>query len=378
MEFSVVLGGDFHFGHKGTEHMFNEERHIFLNHINETKPKVIIITGDYFDRKLVGSEPSMLYATRFFGEIVELALELNIKIRVIQGTRSHDINQLNTILQHYEKTKGLDIKFIFTIQTENLFGMRVLYIPEEYPEDHVSYYESYKNGEYDLIAGHGTWDFVAFENQISENEREGHKAPVFMFKEWEDAIKGAVVFGHIHGRNTYKKKIFYPGSYSRWAFGERSTKGFTHLDFNSETSEVNVKFIDNTAAPQFEVYDFKGLFDSEALENMTSEALKETIDTFLEEKDNIRVDLSGLSEDKIQILRNAYRGEENVKLEVRDNKKLLKESNEEILYEKYDYILDNTLPLAETILKYIKEEFNDQEITIDEIRNLLEEEVELT
>ena len=33
---------------------------------------------------------------------------------------------------------------------------------------------------------------------------------------------GFVSFGHIHGRNTYGKKIFYSGSFTRWGFNEIS------------------------------------------------------------------------------------------------------------------------------------------------------------
>ena len=34
--------------------------------------------------------------------------------------------------------------------------------------------------------------------------------------------------------NTYGKKIYYSGSFTRWNYGERSDKGFTYYEYDTE------------------------------------------------------------------------------------------------------------------------------------------------
>ena len=53
-----------------------------------------------------------------------------IKIRIIQGTESHDNNQLE-ILDILAKNKQLDFKIFYEVAEEELFpDFNVLYVPE--------------------------------------------------------------------------------------------------------------------------------------------------------------------------------------------------------------------------------------------------------
>lgn len=376
---AIVKGveiADLHFGHKNTELMYSELTQ-FKEYLENNEVHILNINGDYFDRKLSGSEPAMFYAVTFFSELVEICIRKNIKLRIILGTRSHDLNQVKTMFNHYLLKEGLDMRYIETITEEDILGLKVLYIPEEYVDDPDTYYGEYKKKSYNMIHGHGTWDFVAHNSQIENNSENtgGLRAPVFIWKEWKDAVKdGFIIFGHIHGRNVYTKKIFYPGSFTRWGFGERSAKGFIAYDYNTETKEYNVNIIDNKLAPTYEVISVRELFKDTDIKELKVESIKTVLDNEIAKYDNIRIDLSGLEDAHIQLLKKVFSESPNVKVEVRDRKTLLKEEKTEpAIYEKYSYILKRELPMEETIKRYIEEDLK-VKLSLETIKKLISEE----
>jgi hypothetical protein len=362
---------DLHFGHKNTEKMYAELSQ-FKDFIKNNEVHIININGDYFDRKLVGTEPSMFYAVNFFSELVDICKDKNIKLRALQGTRSHELNQLTTMFQHYLNDPELDFKIILTVETERIMGLNVLYVPEEYPDNVAEYYKEYKQGNYNIMHGHGTWDFAAFDNQIEDSEKTGvHVAPVFMYPDWQESIKnGFAIFGHIHKRQHYKN-VYYSGSFTRWGYGDRSDKGFTYYEVDSDTGKWVFKYIDNTQAPRYDVASVKDIFSGKDLEKLTFEEIKAALDEVINNSENIRIDLAGLSEEKVKVFRKSLQENPNVKVEVREKKtELLKENTEPAMYTKYEYILQRQLPIDETVKRFIKEEY-DTEISIEKIREIL-------
>ena len=362
---------DLHFGHKDTERMYNELS-IVKEYLLHNEVHILNINGDYFDRKLTASEPAIFYAVNFFSELVDICKEKNIKLRVLQGTRSHDLNQTSTLFQHYLNDPDLDLRFIQTVEDEHILGLDVLYVPEEYPENAEEYYGEFKKKEYSMINGHGTWDFVAFDNQIEHgNQTNTLSAPIFVYSEWKDAVKnGFISFGHIHGRNQYGQKIFYSGSFTRWNYVEPSEKGFITWWYDTDKKTYKVEFVDNKLAPSFEAISVKSLFEGQDLSKLSLEEVSLALNLAVERYDNVRIDLSGLSEEKIKILKKSLSENPKVKTEVRQKKALLKENAEPAIYEKYSYILKRELPINETIKKFVKEEF-EQEITLEKINELL-------
>ncbi len=362
---------DLHFGHKNTDKMYAELAQV-KDFLNNNEVHILNINGDYFDRKLVGTEPAMFYAVTFFSELVEICKEKNIKLRALQGTRSHELNQLSTMFQHYLSDPELDFKIVLTVEKEEILGLNVLYVPEEYPENVAEYYSEYMSGNYNIIHGHGTWDFAAFENQIEEAEKTGtHVAPVFMYPDWEASIKkGFAIFGHIHKRQNYKN-VYYSGSFTRWGYGDRSDKGFVYYEVDTETKKWVFKYIDNTQAPRYDVISVKEIFKGRDLEKLSFDEIKLALDTVIGESENIRIDLAGLTEDKIKVFRKSLQENSNVKVEVREKKsELLKESTEPAIYEKYKYILERQLPIDETIKRFMLEEYQ-TDVSLDKIRDIL-------
>lgn len=371
-----VVIGDIHFGIKDSKRLY-DELSLFKNYISEKNDiDIIVFNGDFFDRKISIGDPECFYAVSFFSEVIKIVKNSTrrIKVRMIQGTKSHDLNQLQ-LFKPYEGDLDLDFRIIETVTTENMLGLDVLYLPEEYPENSEDYYRDYKTGKYNIILGHGTWDFVAQPGVLEHSKLSTHSAPVFMWNEWKESVEnGFIVFGHIHGRNTYGKKIFYPGSFSRWNFGERSEKGFVYFEYDTDNKTYSVEYINNTLAPKYDVVAVKDL--NIDLETVSIDILKEAIDAVVDSTDNLRVDISGLSTENAEIIKKYYQQKQNVKVEDRDRKSQLRESSIEADPEiaerikKYQYITKRQLPIAETIQRFCKEDLS-TEISLDVIGGII-------
>lgn len=369
-----IVINDLHFGIKDSKRLY-DELHQVTDYIKNNKDlELLVIAGDYFDKKLSVVDSPTYFAIQFFRELMNICDQNKIIVRMIQGTRSHDLNQLQIFKPEENEKLHYDFKIIETAQEENINGFNVLYLPEEYPENHKDYYAPFKDEgkEYNAIFGHGTWDFVALPGQIEKSDIPG-VAPVFIYKEWKNTVKnGFISFGHIHGRNTYGKKIFYSGSFTRWGYGERGPRGFTSFYYDLENKSYDVNYIDNIEAPSFDVLEVK------TLEIEDVEKLKEILDIEIKKSDNLKLDLTGLKPEMVTIIKEIYSNQQNIKIEVKQDKKELLKLNEESdeqkkKFEKYHYITKRQLPLNETVKKYCKEDLN-SDISIDVINKILEKE----
>ncbi len=365
-----LIINDLHFGIKDSKRMYDELIQ-FKDKIEEVKPEVIIIDGDYFDHKLTIGDPATLYAMSFFKELMDLCIKYKITLKMVQGTRGHELNQLQ-LFKPYEDTEGFDFEIIETVKKEDVRGLHMLFIPEEYPEDSDAYYKEFKNDNYNIICGHGTWDFVAVQAMIDTANKETHSAPVFMWNEWKDTVKdGFVSFGHIHGRNVYGRKIFYSGSFTRWNYGELSDKGFTYFEYDLEKKKYVVQFIDNIMAPNYDVLSVKELNIN--INEANAEVIRDEISKRLTENLNLKINLAGLSVDKIEVLRNFFKNDEHIKIEIKDDKKLaLKESKDRKEFEKWHYITKRQLPIDKMIKKYLEEEC-DTKLDLELIDQIIDE-----
>jgi len=362
---------DLHFGHKRSEEMYHELQ-IVKDYLNNNHIDILNINGDYFDRKLVATEPAIFFAVSFFSELVEICRRKNIKIRIIQGTRSHELNQLTTMFQHYLTDATIDMKIFFQVGEEELHGLKFLYVPEEYPENGIEYYAEYKTKHYNVMHGHGTWDFVHFATMLeSEEEKIGtHSAPTFIYDEWKNAIEGGLaIFGHIHKRQSHNN-VFYGGSFTAWGYGDRSEKGFTTYEVDNETGKWTFEHYNNEKAPRYDVTSIKELFKGKELKDISIEDIQKIINEQVSKTDNLRVDLAGLSDDKIEIFKKAFKDNDKVKIEVKKKKALLKESAELAIYDKYKYILERELPIDETIKRFMLEEYN-TDVTLEKIKEII-------
>jgi predicted phosphodiesterase/RNA-binding protein YhbY len=362
--FGVVIS-DIHIGIKNTKKLFQELNDVFIPFIKDHSEKIDIIhlNGDYFHKKIHLNEYSSKIAISFFDEIVNICEKNNIKLRVIKGTLTHDNDQLDNFL-HYYNNDNLDIKIMKKVELiEEYDNVNILYVPEEYVEDQHEYYKEFREKNPNIIMGHGTWDFVAFDNQIIESEMPDKSSPIFIYEDWKDNFDFAV-FGHIHGRQKYKNKIWYPGSFSRWAHGEEKSKGFITYEYDVKEKTYNVNFIDNDKAPEYTSINLSRL--GEDINQLNIEDILDLANTALTESDTIRLDLEGLTEDKLVLIKKALASNDNVKIKVKSQRN---EDNTD-KFKKYMYIINRELSLPETLVRFAKEEY-DVDITLEVVEEAI-------
>lgn len=377
MKIKIVEINDLHFGIGDTERE-KEELKIFLDFIRSHDIDLLEFNGDFFDHKLNMFESAALTGMNFFNEVVSIAIEKNIIIRMIEGTYSHDRFQpkiFDNFIPEDNGKKLINYKFFETIGEEDLLGLKILYIPEEYPMNHDEYYKEYKNKKYDLIFCHGTWDFINFGGMIDNNRNDINTAPVFKYDEWSSALEhGVAICGHIHGRHVFKNKngtkIIYPGAFTSWSFDQISKRGFLYLEFDTDTKEFHYQFINNDKAPTYANLDVKDL--GLDLEKCSIEDIKLKINEQKAKVQNIKINLDSLPLDKKNIFKNLYKDSSGIKIEISPEKFLInKEADDK--FAKYSYIIDDKLTQEQVIKKFIKEEMN-KDLEESKIKSIITEE----
>jgi len=283
--------GDIHWGAGDSEHRRKELTEEFLIPVQESELDLIVIDGDYWDTKLSLTDKNAIYGINFFTELYQICKAKNIKLRLLRGTYTHDFNQNETFRSFVDN----DIFKIYnTVTEEEISGRKILFIPEEYPENMKDFYADYLNESrinyYDLIFGHGTFKFQAWQCQILESEKFIKSAPVFDEKEMMTYSKGPVLFGHIHISTSYKNKVFYHGSFSRTAHSEEQAKGFLLVEYKNE-NEYNVEFIENKLAPIYYALNIATFIKSNETFEDCIERLKGFVNKVYETAKSIRIEL---------------------------------------------------------------------------------------
>jgi hypothetical protein len=362
---------DVHFGIPHTPHLYEELMSIIPKTIIEREINMLFITGDYFDKELVGSHK--YYATKFFADIAAICNERKIIFRMIKGTKTHDQNQLvgffgstTTILP------DLDFRIINTVEEEELLGLKILYIPEEEVLDQIDYYSPYKQRKYNMIIGHGTWDFVdksAF--LLANNKTNNMASPVHLNKEWNKSLeKGFCIFGHIHNGPSYKNKYFYTSSFTRWVYGQEEPKGFLVSQMDNKTFEYEVNYIENTLAPKYDTVSFETITGFSDLKEKSLLDVRKRLRE-LTTKDSVnrfRINVTDLTSSEIILLQKAASTLDHIDLVIESKKMeeiLLEEQEENNIH---DYVIHPEkygLTSEEVIIRFAKENNNEDILMAD-------------
>ena len=236
---------DIHFGASSSMTIKLYENLIknFINKLKECVPDIIAVCGDLFDQKLALTTDESTYASLFIHKLKETFP--NTLIILVQGTKSHDLNQLDSF-------KGLiSDKFrIYTTVTEDYYkGFRFLVIPEEYYPDKSVYDKYFKTSEkYDWCFFHGLFSFAGSYALQTGNK---FNKICFTVEDFKDCVLGKVVGGHIHDP-IESGNVQYCGSFERWKHGEEKPKGFRIHKYDEKTKKVILdEFIENVDAQKY-------------------------------------------------------------------------------------------------------------------------------
>ena len=374
--FNVAVIADIHFGAIRPEQLYTELKESFLDFIKDKYLDMIVIAGDFFNSIISLNSQSALKAFKFMRELVEICEKNEIKyVRIIEGTLSHDNLQILNF-QNYESNKKVDFKVITTVREESLSnGLNILYFPEEYMEDPISYYKDYickPSKYYDFIFGHGMFKETSFVKDDSESMIS--KAPIWDSKFLSSICRGPIFFGHIHTSQIIRKHIYYTGSFSRWVYGQEEDKGFYIFTYHMETGKYLTEFIVNKLARRF---DTTKVFLEKALETQTIDELIKRLKLFKVDNLRIQVLVEALQKDyslPISIMKEYFTGKPGYKFELIDlrEKAQHQQMEEKInkLSSDYEFLFDDNLPVQTKIHKFIKRKY-EKDVSEEKIMNLL-------
>jgi len=347
---------DIHFGSVNSKSLTNQLDEYFFKKIKNKKFDLLVIAGDLLDHKLSFNSESSKSCIEFLNKLVLLSKKNKFSIRIIKGTKNHDLDQLNNFL-YLQKRTDIDFKIINNVQDEIINNTRILYVPEEYMEDPKEYYKDYfyNNNEYDICFGHGTFNHCEFVNKTIESERPISNAPIFSYKQFNKLVKGPVLFGHIHIASSYRNKIFYVGSFSRWKYGEEKNKGFMSFNIDDEDN-YEVKFIKN---PLADLYITKNLSEIINLKAKNLENEIENIKKYKEENNiqNLRIVMDNDFYDKVDknIIKKYFLNleDDNIKISSSNQVQRTRSDNSEN-ETKYSFIFNKKFSLAKIISEYLR------------------------
>lgn len=217
---------------------------------------LLVLEGDLFDTAVGFSDTASRYILGFLIKLLKKCEALDITVRLLLGTFSHDRRQIINVVAIHESL-GLtnNLRYFDTVSVEYIekFDMKVAYIPDNVP------YESSEAVIADIydkmeVMGWETLDYIyihGYFDHVLPNTNHGVKV---VFREDQFSfIDRFVVVGHVH-QHSMRGKIIYNGSTERLAHNEEEAKGIVLID--DKVTEASITFIENTSATKFVTFDY--------------------------------------------------------------------------------------------------------------------------
>lgn len=271
--FKYISLGDVHLGHRlnPTEDIIrNLERTIADNLLKEID--MLIITGDLFDRQLNNGDDCVNAINRWITTLLYKCSLYNTKIRIVEGTPSHDREQsIFFIEQKVNAGIDVDIHYAKTLSIEYIkdYDMHILYVPDKWrPSTELTLMEvrqllkKHKLEQVDFAIMHG-----AFTYQLPSIVKE----PTHDEVAYLELVKYHILIGHVHIM-TVRDRIFAAGSFDRICHGDEIPKGMFFNKVRADGS-FDSTFIENKKAKQFVTLDVHELKTKELL-NLIRETVK--------------------------------------------------------------------------------------------------------
>lgn len=356
---------DLHFGATDPKSEYDILKSQFLDKISiMNRIDIISVNGDIFDHKMLSSSDGVFYAIKFIDDLTIIAKSHNATLILIEGTPLHDANQLK-LFYHYMEDKDLDIRIINHIQFQYVKGAKILCIPEHHglPEEE---YRKFLYNEYcDQVFGHMTFKGAVYNDQVGTGR-------LFDIEDFLHS-RGPIISGHVHKPGNFGKDFYYTGCPIRYKFGEEEPKGFLIVVMDLDSRRYYVDFN--------EIISFK--YSTVELTSITQDpkSIIEYIDKLKSELDinyikiKFRYIIDGTNK---TVITNYYRNKPDVKLEflTTEQEAMAKmEAEQRELNNTYGFITDPTLSDEEKFCKYVNIQEGYQFITVDKLREILNEEI---
>ena len=265
---------DIHLGHNRnkTVNIVNNLITFFKNYNKQIKTvDMIVITGDVFHMLLKTYSEDYIIAMRWLTELVKYCADHKIKLRILEGTPSHDWKQCSVLTNTVKNLKEeVDFKYIDTLYVEKLSDLdtTILYLPDEFRHDATDTYQEVLNilkdnhlVKVDIMFGHG-----AFKYQMPDDNISYHDEISYI-----NIVNYLISFGHVHTPSSFGI-IKAPGSFDRTAHGEEHDKG--GMLYTIDKGELSYEFLVNKDALRFDTFKFNNENDIEVIIAETDKRIK--------------------------------------------------------------------------------------------------------
>jgi DNA repair exonuclease SbcCD nuclease subunit len=218
---------------------------------------IIFLAGDIFDTLLDSSNDDIRYIELWFGRLMTFCSRFDIKLRILEGTPSHDWKQsknAETVFKLIDKS--LDFIYIDTLHIEYLkdYDAYVLYVPDEWTASADLTLSQVKTllkeqniQQVDIAVMHG-----CFRYQLPPAAK---NVPYHDEASYLSIVKHFITIGHIHVHSVYER-ILAQGSFDRISHNEESPKGAIVFHI-SEKNGNSFFFIENKGAKIFKTITLK-------------------------------------------------------------------------------------------------------------------------
>lgn len=272
---NYIVLSDVHLGHRQTptEHIVTNLKTV-ISTFKGSKLDIIFIAGDLFDRLLDNSMDDVTYAQLWMCWLLRFCETHAIKLRVLEGTRSHDRGQSSQFSTVYSiADTRLDFKYIpyLSIETIEDLGISILYVPDEWHEDTSETYrqvqsllEEHHLNEVDIAIMHGQFGYQLPLAPAS--------VPRHIESDYLSIVKHYIHIGHVHVYSIFDR-IIAQGSFDRLAHGEEAPKGLVYAEIRSDGSHSH-DFIENTGAMIYKTIQVKKKTLEESIEYLDKQIPK--------------------------------------------------------------------------------------------------------
>jgi len=236
---SYLVISDIHLGHSRTKTKYivnNLLTYFSTNHKIFKNLDILFLAGDVYDKLLATNSEDFILANEWLATLAIYCKTNNIKLRILEGTPSHDWHQVGVFNTNIESfASELDYKYIDTLSIEFIddLGITVLYVPDEWNEN----------------ASDTETEVQALLDKYSlEQLPSSHNEDFYLSK-----VKHFINIGHIH-IGSANGRILAQGSFDRLSHNEEGDKGGLVMTLY-HTGDREYKFIKNKNAHPFKSFD---------------------------------------------------------------------------------------------------------------------------
>ena len=247
---------DIHLGHgRNPTKDIVANLHRYFDDYSDKSPfahvQIIFIVGDLFDQLIDCSDDPLYDSLEFIVRLVRFCERRKIKLRILEGTPSHDRRQ-NRLFEavHSIRAGDCDLKWVKTLHVEYMkdLDLSILYVPDEFTSSTETTLGMVKNllkeqnlNQVDIAMMHGMFQYQMAGIPGRHDTHNEH--------EYLKLVKHFINIGHIHTFSNYLR-VLAQGSFDRIAQGEEERKGGILVTIRDDGSDY-FEFIENKGAKIF-------------------------------------------------------------------------------------------------------------------------------